>query len=118
MSSAMAKEKLAALLLEYPKPAGIVLGYGTAGFRTRADVLPWIMIRIGLLASLRSKVKKGETRFSSLWMRKTFDLACIGAMITASHNPEHDNGVKLIDPHGEMLDQSWEVYANNLSSLE
>ena len=39
-------------------------------------------------------------------------------MITASHNPEHDNGVKLIDPYGEMLDQSWEIYASNLSSLE
>lgn len=63
--SAMAKDKLAALLLEYPKPTGILLGYGTAGFRTRADVLPWIMIRIGLLASLRSKVKQGESCFSS-----------------------------------------------------
>ncbi|CAF3211590.1 unnamed protein product [Rotaria socialis] len=98
----IAKEKLAALLLEYPKPSGIILGYGTAGFRARADTLPWIMIRIGLLASLRSKVKK----------------ACIGAMVTASHNPEHDNGVKLIDPFGEMLDQSWEIYASNLSSLD
>ncbi|CAF5173753.1 unnamed protein product, partial [Rotaria sp. Silwood1] len=27
-------------------------------------------------------------------------------------------GAKLIDPYGEMLDQSWEVYANNLSSLD
>ena len=114
-----AKEKLAELLREYPKPAGIIIGYGTAGFRTRADVLPWIMIRIGLLASLRSKVKQGETMFSFfLSANEIFHLACIGAMITASHNPEHDNGVKLIDPHGEMLDQSWEVYANNLSALE
>ncbi|UJR15912.1 hypothetical protein I4U23_002833 [Adineta vaga] len=100
--SDIAKEKLAALMLEFPKPAGVILGYGTAGFRSRADILPWIMIRIGILASLRSKVKQ----------------ACIGSMITASHNPEHDNGVKLIDPHGEMLDQSWEIFANNLSSLD
>lgn len=55
-----AKEKLQALMLEYPKPAGIVIGYGTAGFRTRADILPWIMIRIGLLAALRSKTKRGR----------------------------------------------------------
>lgn len=55
----IAKEKLTTLLLEYPKPNGIILGYGTAGFRARADTLPWIMIRIGLLAALRSKVKQG-----------------------------------------------------------
>jgi hypothetical protein len=58
--SHIVKEKLTALLLEYPKPAGIVMGYGTAGFRARADTLPWIMIRIGLLAALRSKVKRGQ----------------------------------------------------------
>lgn len=54
----IAKEKLAGLLMEYPKPAGIVMGYGTAGFRARADILPWIMIRIGILAAFRSKVKR------------------------------------------------------------
>lgn len=30
-------------------------------------------------------------------------------MITASHNPEYDNGVKIIDPNGEMLAEEWEV---------
>lgn len=59
--SEIAKERLTTLLLEYPKPAGIILGYGTAGFRARADTLPWIMIRIGLLAALRSKVKQGTS---------------------------------------------------------
>lgn len=38
-------------------------------------------------------------------------------MITASHNPEPDNGVKLVDPHGEMLEQSWEVLATKLANV-
>lgn len=37
-------------------------------------------------------------------------------MITASHNPQDDNGIKLIDPLGEMLDSSWEVYATKLAN--
>lgn len=55
----IAKEKLKNLLLQYPKPERIVMGYGTAGFRARGDTLHWIMVRIGLLAALRSKVKRG-----------------------------------------------------------
>lgn len=56
----------------HPKPAGLVLQYGTAGFRTNAKHLDHIMFRMGLLASLRSKKTK----------------ATIGVMVTASHNPE------------------------------
>lgn len=39
-------------------------------------------------------------------------------MITASHNPEADNGVKLVDPKGEMLDSSWEAIATKIANVD
>ncbi|KAJ0026952.1 hypothetical protein NQD34_017952 [Periophthalmus magnuspinnatus] len=86
----------------HPKPPGLVLQYGTAGFRTNAKVLDHIMFRMGLLATLRSKKTK----------------ATIGVMVTASHNPEEDNGVKLVDPMGEMVTPTWEGYATQLANAE
>lgn len=68
----------------------------------RADRLEHIMYRMGLLATLRSRLLQGRT---------------IGVMITASHNPEPDNGLKLIDPKGEMLEQSWEKIATHLANV-
>uniref|UniRef100_A0A336LSL1 Phosphoacetylglucosamine mutase n=1 Tax=Culicoides sonorensis TaxID=179676 RepID=A0A336LSL1_CULSO len=76
--------------------------YGTAGFRTNYEHLDHVMYRMGLLAVLRSRAKKGQV---------------IGVMITASHNPEVDNGVKLVDPAGEMLEKSWEEIATKLANV-
>lgn len=85
----------------HPKTVKTDIQYGTAGFRTRATNLGYVMYRMGLLAVLRARYKK----------------ATIGVMITASHNPEPDNGVKLVDPHGEMLEQSWEAWATKFANV-
>lgn len=85
----------------YPKTVKSDISYGTAGFRTRATDLDYVMYRMGLLAVLRARYKK----------------AVIGVMITASHNPEPDNGVKLVDPKGEMLEQSWEKWATKIANV-
>ncbi|VDL80699.1 unnamed protein product [Nippostrongylus brasiliensis] len=76
-----------------------LLGFlGTAGFRYDADLLPFVVFRMGYLAGLRARELN----------------RAIGLMITASHNPAKDNGVKIIDPNGEMLAPEWEKYASEL----
>ena len=76
------------------------LAYGTAGFRCDATQLVIAMERVGMLAALRSRDRDGLK---------------IGVMVTASHNPHEDNGVKIVDPTGAMLSQEWEGKAEKVA---
>lgn len=96
----MQEKDLSAKFKKYPKPA-VSFTYGTAGFRTDGSHLPFVLFTVGILAVLRSKKLNG---------------AMIGVMITASHNPHTDNGVKLVEPNGDMLVAEWENYAIQLAN--
>ncbi|KAE9413066.1 hypothetical protein Angca_002854, partial [Angiostrongylus cantonensis] len=82
----------------HPIPDDLHFSYGTAGFRHNADLLTFVVFRMGCLAGLRARVLN----------------QAVGIMITASHNPAIDNGVKIVDPMGEMLTADWEKYASEL----
>ena len=77
------------------------LGYGTAGFRTLGSQLEKCCFRVGILVAMRAKLT-----------------TLAGVMITASHNPSQDNGVKIIEGDGSMLQQEWESLAENLINAE
>ncbi|TFK20144.1 phosphoacetylglucosamine mutase [Coprinopsis marcescibilis] len=98
---ALPVDTIAEYAARHPKAPHLHFSYGTAGFRTLGVVLDSVLFRVGILAALRSKRLDGKT---------------IGVMITASHNPEEDNGVKLVDPRGEMLEAAWENHATTLAN--
>jgi phosphoacetylglucosamine mutase len=82
----------------------MTFGYGTAGFRTLGDNLDQVCFRVAILVAIRAKMTGSA-----------------GMMITASHNPKDDNGVKIIEDNGDVLPVSWEPYAEqivNSSNLE
>jgi len=90
--------------LQYSRPANqAAYKYGTAGFRSDASILDPVMFRVGVAAALRSREQGGQ---------------CVGVMITASHNPPNDNGVKICDPSGEMLGPEWEKRVTEMANAD
>lgn len=82
----------------YKKDDGYLPSYGTAGFRDVSDKLDSTVYRCGVLMSIRSHIT-GKTS---------------GVMISGSHNICTENGLKLIDHTGEMINSTWEQYATEL----
>ena len=41
-----------------------------------------------------------------------------GVVVTASHNPKCDNGVKIIERDGNMLNPKWEKLATEIVNAE
>lgn len=91
--------RIAEASAKYPPPADFQPSYGTAGFRSDAKLLPATVFRCGLLVAARALTRG----------------AACGLMITASHNPEEDNGVKIVEPSGDMLVPEWEAHATALA---
>lgn len=85
-------DELIRLLNKYPVSVGSRLEYGTAGFRYDADILPPVMVRVGIFCALYHK----------------------HFMVTASHNDESYNGVKLCNADGSMLTSSLEALLTEL----
>ena len=91
-------KRAAALAAQHPRAAGFSYKYGTAGFREEASVLDSVCVRMGMLA----------------WLRALQTGQAVGLMVTASHNPVADNGLKAVDPDGGMLAPAWEAVAVEL----
>ena len=85
--------------------------YGTAGFRARGDTLSVVAFRCGILSGLRSL---SHSHSHSIDIADAGEVVATGLVLTASHNPVDDNGVKIVDADGGMLAMTWETHAERL----
>ena len=93
-SSSHQPSEVLRLLEKYP-PRLPRYAYGTAGFRYDATVMDAVLVRVAVFCAWW---------YPQLQQQKQQQGAnTIGIMVTASHNDESYNGVKLVEPNGEIL---------------
>ena len=71
--------------------------YGTAGFRDNAEKIIDISFKIGRIISYLAITENHN----------------LGIMITASHNEYQDNGVKIVNSDGQMINKNYESIIEN-----
>ncbi len=96
----------------------IVVGYDTR----RSSFMLKSLIVAGITASGADAYLLGVTTTPSVAYTAKNHFFDAGVMITASHNPYYDNGIKIIDRNGEKLDDKTTFYIeqyidNNFASL-
>ena len=97
------ENEAASVCIEASGNAIKVFGYGTAGFRDEASKVRALIPRCGLLAAMRSSSVGGKV---------------VGMMITASHNAEKDNGVKLVDSKAEVEETAKAMLGTQLVTFQ
>ena len=72
--------------------------YGTAGFRYKADWMEGLFVRVGIVSAFLLNNNDDDTNNNS-----HVDGGNMGLMVTASHNDESYNGIKVSNPDGSMM---------------
>jgi phosphoacetylglucosamine mutase len=90
------------MLLNYPRKMEKYT-YGTAGFRFDATVMDAVLVRVGIFCAWWYVELQKQQQQQQIGHDDEIEIDTIGIMVTASHNDESYNGVKLVDPKGEIL---------------
>ncbi len=87
---------------EDPSPARIVLGKDTR----RSSYMLEYALAAGITASGADAYLLHVTTTPSVAYATRIDEFDCGVMISASHNPYYDNGIKLLNSHGEKMEEA------------